>query len=134
MQSKFGTVSTFDEIFDSFFGTNGPTIKYVPQSSDTLAYETDDDIILELDLPGYSKKSISITMEKGSLIIEAEKKTDVDDGVRYLIRNTAASTYKRSYKLPENASTEIEAKFKDGVLSITIPKKEESKPTKVTVS
>lgn len=131
MQSVFGT-TTFDELFDSFFGTT--SVKYTPHSGDSVAYETDDDIVLKLDLPGYSKKSISISCEKGAVVIEGEKKLDIEDDVKYLIRSTSPSSYKRSYKLPENTGTDISASFKDGVLTITIPKKEEAKATKITVS
>lgn len=87
-------------------------------------YETDKDIVIEADVPGYDKKDINIRLDDDILTISAEKKDDKEDkGRNYIKRERYFGKFERSIRLPDYIDMEkIKAKFKDGVLKIEIPK------------
>ncbi len=91
-------------------------------------YEKDGKYHIEMDVPGYSKEDIKIEAEKDSLIITAERneeKNEEDENKKYIHRERRYGKYQRSFYLQDLDSDNIEASFNDGVLKITIPKKEE---------
>lgn len=126
------TSTLFDELFDGFFNGFGTTTQSVYYSDDSEAYETDNSIVLKIDLPGYPKESISVEADKGYVTISAEKPESVEK--EYIIKRRGASKFARKYKLPSTASENIDARYVDGVLELSIPKKEEANATKITVS
>ena len=80
-----------------------------------------------MDVPGFTKDDIKIEVNKDSLIITAEKeeKNDEKDGKKYIHRERRYGKYQRSFYLQDLDSDDINAEFKDGVLTIVVPKKEE---------
>ncbi|MBO4412260.1 MAG: Hsp20/alpha crystallin family protein [Lachnospiraceae bacterium] len=92
--------------------------------------ETDKDFLVDIDLPGFSKADIQISLEEGYLTVSAakeEKKEDKDEkNGRYLRRERYMGACSRSFYVGEDLTEEdIQANFEKGVLSLTIPKKEE---------
>ena len=82
------------------------------------------------DFPGFSKKDVGLKVEDSVLTLTANRDSDGDtnDGA-YRIRERKTGSFSRSFNLPENVMAEnISAKFKNGSLTITIPKAEEIKP------
>ena len=98
--------------------------------------ELDNSFVLHADIPGVKPEDISVTMEEGVLTIKGEKKTAAEtekEGYKRVER-TYGSFYRR-FSLPDTADAEaISAKSKDGVLEITIPKREAVKPKKINVN
>lgn len=94
--------------------------------------ETEDNFEVELAVPGMKKDDFAIDLEKNVLTISAEDKVETEeneDEGRYTRREFRYSSFRRSFTLPESANGDkITAQYKDGVLAITIPKKEEAKP------
>jgi len=89
-------------------------------------YETDKEVIAELDMPGVDKKDIKVNVTKDSIEIKAEKKKEVKEedkkkGMFRLERSFAG--FYRSFALPNNVDADkANAEYKDGVLKITVPK------------
>jgi len=82
--------------------------------------------ILEMAVPGYSKEDISINLEQQLLKISAEAKENPDGDSKYLRREFSLNGLSRSFTLPKNIDTEkISADFRDGILKITLPRKQE---------
>jgi len=100
-------------------------------------WETDKEFKAEIDLPGIDKKDIKLNIKKGLLEIKAEKKHEKEEkkkGVHRIERSFKG--FYRSFSLPENADEEkADANYENGVLKISIPKKElpEYKPKQIEV-
>lgn len=112
----------FDEFFNQAFRSFGPNpVSRVP---DSYRYETDKHYRLRLDLPGFTKKEIKLTLEDGQLKISA--KTESEDAFR--------SDFDRVFDLPDDANAgEVTAKLEDGVLDLVINKVAESVPAVRTI-
>ena len=98
--------------------------------------EAEEALTLRADLPGVDKKAIKVNVEKGFLTISGERKQE-KSGEKGTFRRMerAFGNFSRTFKLPPSADdAQIAAKYQDGVLTITLPKKENSKPRKVEVS
>lgn len=88
---------------------------------------------LHMAVPGVSKKDIKIDLEKNILSISSEKsvKEKSDDGTKYTRREFAYGTFCRSFTLPETIDSDnIKAEVKDGILTVVLPKKEETRISK----
>ena len=97
--------------------------------------ETDNEYVIEVDLPGLTKKDIQINAHDNVLTIEGErKKESKEEKPGYLRNERYFGTFKRSIMLPASIMDEkIKATFKDGVLKINVPKAEKSKRKSVPI-
>jgi HSP20 family protein len=94
--------------------------------------DKEDAYIIELSVPGYTKKEIDITVEKKVLSIVGHK--EEAEGINFRKREFNYNKFKRSFTLPEKANIEaIKANFSKGILSITIAKKEEEPVRKISI-
>lgn len=93
--------------------------------------ENDDDFQIELAVPGMSKEDFKVEVDHGVLHVgaaQSEEKGDKDDNGKYTRREFNYSSFRRSFRLPTSVdSTQIGAKYEDGVLILSLPKKEEAK-------
>jgi HSP20 family protein len=98
-------------------------------------YEYDDKVGIVAEIPGLDKKQLNVEVEEGILTISGEKhNTFEDDGAKVLRRELKQSSFKRSFELGEQLDGDnIDARFKDGVLTVSIPKIEPEKPKKTFV-
>jgi len=95
--------------------------------------ETDDAFIVKAELPGVEKDDVSVNIDNGVLTIKGEKKTATEDKKRHRVECTYGS-FVRSFTLPQAIKTEkVEAKYKNGILNLTIPKSEEEKPKQIAI-
>lgn len=89
-------------------------------------YETSDDFVFEIPLPGLKKEDISIEINKNFIKIQAEKK-EVEN-VKYFAKSSYSNSYQLSYQIPENTDKEnIDATMENGMLKIKIPKIQKKK-------
>ena len=105
------------------------------QMPTTDVYTKDDkELHVEAHLPNFDKKDIDVHVEKGNLIIRAERhEEDKDKSKKYVVRESSSSFY-RSIRLPEVADdSSVKAKIKEGVLHVTVGFKELPKPQRVTI-
>ena len=98
-------------------------------------YEYDDKVGVIAEIPGLDKKDLSIDVEDGVLTVAGNKHGLFDDeGAKVIRRELKHSSFKRQFELGELLDGEkIKASFKDGLLSIEIPKIEPEKPKKHSV-
>ena len=97
--------------------------------------EDDDAFIVVADLPGLAKKNISINIKENMLTISGERKIEKkDEKKNYCRTERHAGIFKRSFQLTDQViADKITASFKDGVLTVTVPKTEEVKPKEIEI-
>jgi HSP20 family protein len=98
-------------------------------------YETDKEIVLKAELPEMPEKDIEIKVEDNNLIVSGErrKEKEVKEENYHRIERSYGSFY-RSFTLPHAVDREnIKASYKDGVLKVILPKKEEAKPKQIKI-
>jgi HSP20 family protein len=98
-------------------------------------YETENELVLKADLPDVDLKDIDVRVENQTLTISGERKFEKNDSTKGYHRiERSYGTFVRSFSVPNTFDTEnIAAEFKNGVLSVTLPKKEAAKPRQVKV-
>ena len=136
-------LTPFDKMFDSMVESQFPDIvKSVgvkPYQGSAYpkvnVYEYDDKIGIVAEIPGLNKKQLNVDVEDGVLTISGDKhSTFEEDGAKVIRRELKQSSFKRSFELGEQLDGDnIAANFKDGVLSVSIPKVEPEKPKKTYV-
>ena len=93
--------------------------------------ETEDDYRIEVAAPGMKKEDFKVNFENSRLTISSEFKDESEDkNGKYTRREYRYQSFQRSFTIPENAVMEekISAKYNDGILHLTLPKREEIKP------
>ena len=134
-------LTPFDKIFDHLMNEQFPTFKEeVGVSFNKGAYpkvniyEYDDKIGIVAEIPGLDKKNVSVEVEDQVLIISGDKHGFDDSGGKCITRELKQSAFKRSFNLGEYLDGDnVSATFKDGMLSISIPKKEPEQPKKHSI-
>ena len=97
-------------------------------------FRTDEAFVATIDLPGVAPSSIDVDVDGHVLTVRAERARPEGD-VRWLVRNRPAGTFARRFTLGESADVErIGAVYTDGVLTLTVPIAEKSRPRKVEVT
>lgn len=97
--------------------------------------ENDDGFLVSVDLPGVDRKDLEISVADNVLTIKGEKKDGREDKTGKVYRKeTWEGTFQRTLSLPHGVdSGKIDAKMRDGVLAISLPKREEAKPKQIAV-
>jgi HSP20 family protein len=129
--------SVFSDFFnrDKFFGSRlldtwqDQAIPAVNIKEDNKTYK------IELVAPGFAREDLKVDVDNDILTISAEKREEKSDGdgdgreERFTRREYSYSSFSRSFTLPQNSTADkIDAKYENGVLKLTLPKKEESQP------
>ncbi|MBI5893902.1 MAG: Hsp20/alpha crystallin family protein [Deltaproteobacteria bacterium] len=98
-------------------------------------YETDESIILKAEIPGIDKKEVSIEVKNNMLILKGERKFEKEiKEENYHRMERAYGAFQRTFTLPNIIEKEnVKAKYKDGILEITLPKVKGAKPKHVKV-
>lgn len=127
--------SQLDDMFNSFFSTPAAVAASMP----AMDVYTDDDkqLVAEVQIPGFSKDDIDISVHDGVLEIKGEKHEKEEDKDKkkrnYMVRESSASFYRR-IALPKVADGDkVEAHFDGGLLKVTVPFKELPKPKKIAI-
>jgi HSP20 family protein len=99
------------------------------------AYRQGDQVVVNLDLPGVDPASVDVTVEKDTLTVKAERRWDVAEGDRVLVSERPQGTFTRRLLLGEALDGErTEARYDNGVLTLTVPVAEQAKPRKVEIT
>lgn len=119
-----------DDIFDRFFSrTDGGDGSASPVwSPRTDLAETDEDFRIRLDVPGMTKEDINVNLQNRTLTVSGERTSERTEESEEFVRvERAFGTFHRTFTLPNAVDEEnIEATYEDGVLTINVPKTEES--------
>ena len=136
-------LTPFDKIFDQMLDTQFPeVVKQIgvkPYQGSAYpkvnVYEYDDKVGIVAEIPGLDKSQLNVEVEDGTLTISGDKHgVWEEEGAKVIRRELKASSFKRSFQLGELLDGDnIKANFKDGILSVSVPKLEPEKPKKHTV-
>ncbi|MCQ2397708.1 MAG: Hsp20/alpha crystallin family protein [Sphaerochaetaceae bacterium] len=125
-------VNDFDKFFDNVFSNWGIRNSTIPSVD---VYEDEKAFHIEAELPGYEEKDVNLNVDKHVLHISSEKVSEKQDDRKYLVRERAYVKFDRSFSLPEGIDENgIEAEFKNGMLSVTLPKVPVEEPKKISIT
>ena len=133
-------LSDFDRYFESFFGDSicAPAAKVFSRMPAVDVRETETAYVLDMELPGFDEKGIEVHVNGNSLSVaskQEEAKAGGADPGTWLIKERRASSFSRSFKMPENADPEgISAEFKNGVLCLEIKKRAEAQKRSIQIN
>jgi HSP20 family molecular chaperone IbpA len=98
-------------------------------------FENDHSISLFADLPGVSEEGLNLEVDDKTLTIEGDIRIDMPSDIQSLHADIRSTRYRRAFTLSNELDTgKIEASLKDGVLTVTIPKREEVRPRKIEIT
>jgi HSP20 family protein len=125
----------FDDTMRTIYPQEGEELERGTWMPAVDIHETEDGYVVKADLPGIKKEDIQIDLKDSTLTLKGEKKFEQKVSKDNYIRTERAyGTFVRSFTLPHNVDSEkIKASYKDGVLELTLPKKEEAKPKQIKV-
>lgn len=126
----------FDTVLGRFFGMPQTTTgrRSAPYAVDVR--EDENHLFFDVELPGFKKEEIDLTLEDQMLTITAERKEEQKQEKKgeMLLNERRHTWFSRSFQLPPSVSMEnCRAKLEDGILRVTLDKREETKPRKVQV-
>lgn len=98
-------------------------------------YQNNDNVVAVVELPGMPKEEIDISLHDGMLTIAGERQSSSSEGESAERTERFSGKFRRSITLPTRVDADkVSASFKDGILTVTLPKAEEAKPKKVEVT
>jgi HSP20 family protein len=134
-QKEFGRMGLLDPLFKEVFADDNTDVAVSNWRPAVDIKEEANRFVITADIPGVDPKNIEITMEDGVLTIKGERASEKEEKREdYRRVERSRGTFYRRFSLPDTADAEkIEAKGKDGVLQIVIPKHEKVQPRRITV-
>ncbi|GER22741.1 heat-shock protein Hsp20 [Zafaria cholistanensis] len=129
MATNFDPFRELDRMASTFFDTRS-ALREMPMD----LFREGDHYILNADLPGVDPGSVDIDVDGQLLTIRAERTLANAEGVKWITRERRGGSFLRQLSLGQGLDTEaISARYENGVLSVTIPVRESSKPRKIAV-
>ena len=123
---NFDLFNIFNDMDKDYFGGAMPM-----NSCRTDIKDEGDKYVMESELPGFEKDDIKLDLNGSCLVISAEHKTEnseKDDKGNYIRRERSYGSYKRSFDIPDVDVEKINAEYKNGILTIDLPKKQPESP------
>jgi len=123
----------FKEAFTPLFGEGDISTRTWAPPVDI--FETENDIVLKAELPGVDPKDVEVKVEDNTLYLKGERKfeKEVKDESYHRIERSYGS-FARSFSLPNSINAEkVKGEYKDGLLTLTLPKREEAKPKTIKI-
>ena len=119
----------FNDVFDSILNDRFISDKLINRTPAVNIAETENDFQIELATPGLKKEDFKINLDKNVLSVSAEKKTEENtETKKFSKREYSYNSFVRSFTLPDSADhSKIEADYTDGILKLTVAKREEAK-------
>jgi HSP20 family protein len=135
----FRGVSTLQDqihrLFDGAFDPASDEANLTPWAPAVDIFETEQNLVVKADLPDLKPEELDIRVENNILTIRGERKFEKKvDETNYLRVERSYGSFSRSFSLSNTVNTEsIQADYKNGVLTLSIPKREEAKPKQIKV-
>jgi HSP20 family protein len=125
----------FNRLFNESFRTHTEESALTSWAPAVDIYETPNELVVKADLPDVNEKDVDVRVENNLLTIHGERKFDKSVSEENFLRvERTYGSFSRSFSLPNTVNPEtIGAEYKNGVLTVTLPKREESKPRQVKV-
>lgn len=135
MKNYLTKTNDFDNavgFFDNFFKPLFYDEKFDSMKTDIK--ETENGYELEVEMPGFEKGDINISLENDYLTISAEKKAnEEEDGKNRYVRKERSVSCSRSYYVGDISENDVKACYNNGLLKVSLPKEQEEKPSKHTI-
>jgi HSP20 family protein len=125
-----------DRLWDEYFGPGRRALRPLEETwlPAVDISETGDKITVKAEIPGMEAKDIEISMTGDTLTIKGEKKAEREEEENYHMIERSYGSFSRSMKLPAVVDADkVEATYKNGVLTVVLPKKEEVKPKAIEI-
>ena len=130
MLIRFDPFRELDRLTQQAFGNQGR-----PTAMPMDAYRHGEQVVVNLDLPGVDPSSIDLTVEKDVLTVSAERQWRPTEDQQVIAAERPQGRFSRELFLGEGLDTDrIEARYDNGVLTVTLPVAERAKPRKVAIS
>lgn len=128
-QRKHPVSPRFVDVFDSIFNEHHVNATTALRTPAVNIAESENGFDIELAAPGLKKEDFKINLDKNLLTVSAEvKKEETAEAKKYNKKEFSFSSFSRTFTLPETVDyTKIEASYTDGILKLTVAKKEEAK-------
>lgn len=128
-----GLRNEIDRLFADFFERpSGDFGRFTPPAD---LYETDEAYHVEMDLPGFTRKDIEVTIEQGMLTISGRREQQTAEDENYHLRERSVGRFSRSFSLPASIeANDVEAHFDEGLLKVSLPKAVEARTRKIEVN
>jgi len=122
-----------DRIFDAPLSRTSELLGWTPAFD---VYENKDNFVVKAELPGMKREDLSVSLHDGSLIVSGERKAEnYEEGTEVYRSERFFGKFQRSVTLPNAvAASKVKAEYKDGVLTVTLPKSDEAKPKQIEVN
>jgi HSP20 family protein len=126
----------FNRLFNESFRNHTEESALTTWAPAVDIYETPNELVVKADLPDVNEKDIDVRVENNLLTIRGERKFEKSVSEENFLRvERTYGAFSRSFSLPNTVNSEaIGAEYKNGVLTVTLPKREESKPRQVKVT
>jgi HSP20 family protein len=132
-----GVQREINRLFDGLFRSNvaDEDTALGPWAPAVDITESDNEFVVKVEVPGVSKDDVKITVQDNVLTIRGEKKQEKESkGANYHRVERSFGAFQRSFSLPATVqATKVDAKYNNGILSITLPKAEEAKPKEIEI-
>lgn len=131
-QDRFNRL--FNDTFARVFGNDEPSAgAWMPPVD---IYENDDKLVLKAELPGVNPNDVEVRVEDNTLYLKGERKFEKEVKEENLHRvERSYGSFSRTFALPGSIDSEkVQAEYKDGVLTLTMPKREEAKPKTIKIN
>ena len=127
----FGRLANLQDELDRLF--ESPLTGWAPALD---VHEDKDSFSIRVELPGMRREDIEVSLQDGALVISGERKEEkVIEGTEVHRQERFYGRFSRALTLPSAvAGDKVKAQYKDGILTVTLPKAEEAKPKAITVS
>lgn len=124
----------FSDIMDEFFSDAVATRRSTFAPSIDIS-ETEDQYMIDVEVPGMDKKDINLNVEKNTLTISGEREfSQEEDGKKYHRVESHYGSFSRSFTLPDNADLDkINATYDNGILKITVDKSEQATKKQIKI-
>ena len=131
-----GLQEQVNRLFESSFSRRADNSAVTTWAPAVDIFETENELVVKADLPDVNEKDIDVRVENNMLTVRGERKFEEKaEKENYLRVERTYGTFSRSFRLPNTVNNEtIQADYKNGVLTVTLPKRAESRPKQVKVN
>lgn len=131
-QDRFNRL--LNETFSHVFGDEGVSARAWAPAIDI--FETDDNLVLKAELPGVDPKDVELRVEDSTLYLKGQRKFEHEvKEENYHRQERSYGSFSRTFAMPSGIDADrVKAEYKDGLLTLTMPKREEAKPKTIKIN
>jgi HSP20 family protein len=129
-----GLQREMNRLFDQASGDLDQGLNHRTWAPPVEIFDRGDELVIVAELPGLARKEIDISFDNGQLTLSGQR-TAEEEGRNYHRNERSYGRFERSFQLPASYdANKIKAELRNGILTVTLPKKEEAKPRQIPIS